>query len=144
MGSATTHAVGRLGRHDLRSFSREEKRPTHQGAHFTGPPNPRVTMATTRWIVALLVVVLAMGPVAEAVGGDRPAEPDEAAVVRGNTEFTFDLYARLRGREGNVFFSSYSLSNALAMTYAGARGPTATQMVRVLHFPLEGDHLHRA
>jgi serpin B len=101
-------------------------------------------MATPRWMGAFLATVLAAGTVAEAVAGGQPADRDEAALVRGNSEFTFDLYARLRGQEGNIFFSSYSISNALAMTYAGARGPTATQMARSLRFPLEGDRLHRA
>jgi len=101
-------------------------------------------MATTRWVAMLVATLLAAGTLAEAAGGGGPAEPDEAALVKGNSEFAFDLYARLRTREGNVFFSSYSISNALAMTYAGARGPTATQMASVLHFPLEGDRLHRA
>ena len=58
--------------------------------------------------------------------------------------FAFDLYARLRARDGNVFFSSYSISNALAMTYAGARGPTATQMAAALRFPMDGDRLHQS
>jgi serine protease inhibitor len=101
-------------------------------------------MGTTRWIVAWLGAVLAAGTVAEAVAGGQPADRDEAALVRGNSEFTFDLYTRLRGRGGNLFFSSYSISNALAMTYAGARGATATQMATALHFPLEADSLHAA
>ena len=72
-------------------------------------------------------------------GGRRQAaEPDETALVKGNSEFAFDLYARLRARDGNVFFSPYSISNALAMTYAGARGPTATQMAAALRFPMDG------
>ena len=65
----------------------------------------------------------------------KAAEPDGAALVKGNSEFALDLYARLRARDGNLFFSSYSISNALAMTYAGARGPTATQMAAALRFP---------
>ena len=44
------------------------------------------------------------------------------SVVAGNTAFAVDLYHQLRTAPGNLFFSPYSLSSALAMTYAGARG----------------------
>lgn len=63
--------------------------------------------------------------------------PAEAAVVEGNTRFALDLYARLRERPGNLFFSPYSLSTALAMTAAGARGETARRMAEVLHLPAD-------
>jgi serpin B len=56
-------------------------------------------------------------------------------IVQGNSEFALELYAKLRSREGNLFFSPYSISTALAMAHAGARGQTESQMVRVLHFP---------
>jgi serine protease inhibitor len=101
-------------------------------------------MVMTTWIAVLLASALsALSAAAETSGGQR-AEPDESAQVRGNSEFAFDLYGRLRARDGNVFFSPYSISSALAMTYAGARGPTATQMATVLRFPFEGDRLHRS
>ena len=68
----------------------------------------------------------------------RPADSlganDTPALVAGNTAFALDLYARLKSAEGNLFFSPYSISTCLAMTYAGARGSTATQMARTLHF----------
>jgi serpin B len=59
------------------------------------------------------------------------------ALVDGNTAFALDLYQQLRTQEGNLCFSPYSISTALAMTYAGARGNTEAQMARVLHFDLE-------
>lgn len=62
----------------------------------------------------------------------------------GNNTFVFDLYAQLSGEEGNLFFSPYSISTALAMTYAGARGETERQMADVLHFALEQESLHPA
>ena len=55
-------------------------------------------------------------------------------LVRGNSAFAFDLYAALASEEGNLFFSPYSISLALAMTYAGARGETERQMAEALHF----------
>jgi len=61
------------------------------------------------------------------------------AVVEGNNKFALALYAKLSGRQGNLFFSPYSISTALAMTYTGARGKTAGQMAKVLRFPTEPD-----
>ena len=49
-----------------------------------------------------------------------PAEMIE--LVRGNSDFAFDLYQALSKEDGNLFYSPYSISLALAMTYAGARG----------------------
>ncbi len=65
-------------------------------------------------------------------------------VVKGNNSFCFDLYQELKGEEGNLFFSPYSISTALAMTYAGARGQTEKQMAQVLHFSLTQELLHPA
>jgi len=75
----------------------------------------------------------------EANGGS-PTE----ALMNGNTAFALDLYGELREEEGNLFFSPYSISTALAMTYAGARGNTEKQMAQVLHFTLPQDQLHPA
>jgi serpin B len=68
---------------------------------------------------------------------------DETEIVRGNTEFALDLYGRLRTEKGNLFLSPYSISSALAMTYAGARGNTAAQMADVLRFRVGDDVLHK-
>src|SRR5262245_18540583 len=38
----------------------------------------------------------------------QPLETEVKAIVSGNTDFALDLYARLRTKEGNVFFSPYS------------------------------------
>ena len=70
-------------------------------------------------------------------------ETDLASVVEGNERFALDLYARLRTEQsGNLFFSPSSISTALAMTYAGARGDTESEMAKVLHFTLPQDKLH--
>lgn len=67
-----------------------------------------------------------------------------ASVVEGNTIFALDLYQQLKIKGSNVFFSPYSISVALAMTYAGAGGSTAAQMAQTLHFDPDQDQLHRA
>jgi serpin B len=64
------------------------------------------------------------------------------STVEGNTAFAVALYQRLKDQPGNVCFSPYSVSTALAMAYAGARGQTETEMAKALHFNLPPDDLH--
>jgi serpin B len=70
------------------------------------------------------------------------ATPEVKSTVDGNTAFALDLYHKLKDRPGNLFFSPYSISASLAMTYAGARGQTETEMAKVLHFNLAQTNLH--
>ncbi len=57
-------------------------------------------------------------------------------VVNANNQFAFDLYSELTKSEtGNIFYSPYSISAALAMTYEGAKGQTADEIKSVFHFP---------
>src|SRR5262245_21035043 len=72
------------------------------------------------------------------------SKDDAARQVAGNTAFALDLYGKLREAPGNLFVSPYSISNALAMTAAGANGETAAQMARALRFELPPDRLHAA
>jgi serpin B len=62
--------------------------------------------------------------------------------VAANNDFAFDLYRSLHLEDGNLFYSPYSISLALAMTYAGARGETEKQMSATLHYVLPKDRLH--
>lgn len=71
-------------------------------------------------------------------------ENDLAALVDGNNAFAFDLYQVLKQTGGNLFYSPYSLSEALAMTYAGARGETEEDIAEALNFTLSQDRLHPA
>ena len=67
---------------------------------------------------------------------------DLAELVDGNSAFAFGLYQALKERDGNLLYSPHSVSVALSMTYAGARGQTASQMADTLHFLLAQDRLH--
>lgn len=73
-----------------------------------------------------------------------PAEDEESltrSLAEGNNNFTLKLYGELRAQEGNLFFSPWSVTSALAMTYAGARGSTAAEMQKTLDFRLEQKQL---
>jgi serpin B len=103
-------------------------------------------------IVLLLPLIACTQPAAGEVlksDKERITSPDvspseQALLVEGNSAFAFELYQALKGKEGNLFYSPYSISLALAMTYAGARSETAEQMAATLHFMLEQDRLHPA
>lgn len=62
-----------------------------------------------------------------------------SSVVNANNRFAFDLYSKYKSNAGNIFFSPYSISTALAMTYEGARGKTAEEIQTVFHFPQDND-----
>ncbi|MCV6639275.1 serpin family protein [Candidatus Albibeggiatoa sp. nov. NOAA] len=64
-------------------------------------------------------------------------------LVNANGHFALDIYAQLRNQQGNLFFSPYSISTALAMSYAGAKSTTAQQMANTLHFS-DIDDVHNA
>jgi serpin B len=70
---------------------------------------------------------------------------DTQAAVDAVNGLSVDLYKKLASQEkGNLFFSPYSISDALAMTYAGARGETAQEMAKTLYFPAEQLSLHKS
>lgn len=96
-------------------------------------------------IISIVLLILFSISLISAGIPARAQEMDEArTVARANTEFAFDLYKNLMAAKGNLFFSPYSISTALAMTYAGAKEETEKQMERTLHFPYEQDRLHPA
>jgi serpin B len=87
---------------------------------------------------------VAQSNLARDMNPDVPAQ-DLRELVQGNSAFAFDLYQALREQEsGNFFYSPFSISIALAMTWAGARGKTEQEMADVLHFTLPQERLHPA
>jgi len=72
------------------------------------------------------------------------AGEDLAALAESNGALAFDIYRQLKAEDGNLFYSPYSISAALAMAYAGAAGMTAQQMAEIMHFDLPPEQLHPA
>ena len=66
----------------------------------------------------------------------------DRSIVQSNNQFAIDLYQELRKTPGNLVFSPYSISTALAMAYAGARSTTAAQIAEVMHFPPDQAQIH--
>jgi len=69
---------------------------------------------------------------------------DLAALVNGNTAFACDLLQQLKDSDGNIFFSPFSISQALAMTWTGTRSDTESQISDTMHFELPQADLHPA
>ncbi|MCK5027185.1 MAG: serpin family protein [Candidatus Pacebacteria bacterium] len=69
------------------------------------------------------------------VNGGGVSLENIGSVVDANNQFALDLYSKYKSEESNVFFSPYSISTALAMTYEGAKGQTAEEMRCVFYFP---------
>ncbi len=93
-----------------------------------------------RFNIFLIIFLLITG---QAFAGETNAIPK---LVEGNNDFAFDMYKEiyLSDKDKNIFFSPLSISTALGMTYAGAKGNTEIQMADVLHFQLPQDELHAA
>ncbi len=99
------------------------------------------TKYSTIGIIALVVLVIFISgcvkqPATPKVD-DTGATPEGIKnVVDANNQFSLELYSNIKDKEeGNIFFSPYSISTALAMTYEGARGQTADEIQSVFHFP---------
>ena len=56
-------------------------------------------------------------------------------VIEANNRFAINLYSQYKSEEGNIFFSPFSISTAMAMVYEGAEGKTAKEIKSVFGFP---------
>jgi serpin B len=112
-------------------------------------------MAAFRSCVAVFsLLFLTVAACADSVRTDDPLDPlttrelpaelvaGADSLVEANTRFALDLYAELRGAGGNLFLSPFSISTALAMTYAGAAGITEREMRDVLHLGQGPERTH--
>jgi serpin B len=86
----------------------------------------------------LLVPLLAAAPLSQPTMS--PAE-----IASGGNAFAIDLYHQLRKKkDGNIFFSPFSISTAFAMAYAGAEGKTEEQIAKVMRFDENTPDFHFA
>jgi serine protease inhibitor len=120
-----------------------ESQPHSPEKHNTNPDNPmKQSTNLTRLLVLAGTAILANDQGSLAAGpheavvaqaGDAP----QKILMEANSSFAFDLYAQLAKENPgqNLFFSPYSMSNALLMVAEGARGQTAREMGTVLGFP---------
>jgi len=64
-------------------------------------------------------------------------------IAESNNSFAFDLYRQIAVKEKeNIFISPFSISTALAMTYAGSNGSTMEAMAKTLHFESNTESFH--
>lgn len=90
--------------------------------------------------IYLLMILCLPGAALRAQGPARLETGAKAAVhpmISAGNAFAFDLYKRLSKDAGNVFFSPYSITVALAMAHEGARGATAREMEKALRLPAD-------
>ncbi len=101
-------------------------------------------MAFNVTTVIMLIAIAVSGP--SLAAQQKAAATEYSAVVNGNNEFAISLFHSISSDHGsdgkNIFVSPFSVSSALAMTYAGARGNTQKQMANVLHFNAAGQDLN--
>ena len=108
-------------------------------------------LAIAAAMAALLIGCSVPKATAQVLKSDKPRDTSPkisadttSALVDGNTAFALGLYKLVRTTEGNLFFSPYSISDAMAMTWAGARGQTETDIATAMHFTLPQSQLHPA
>jgi serpin B len=102
---------------------------------------PAANRFTDTWILLKTLAAGALGCGVQALSVHQPIRKE--TVVNVNSAFALELYGQVCNREGNLFLSPYSISTVLAMTYAGASGPTAEQMAKTLHLS-DQQQLHAA
>jgi len=96
------------------------------------PPDPTMPDPTTHT------------PPIPADPGPAPTPTQASSFADSINAFGLDLWGQVRSRPGNLVVSPASISLALAMTWGGARGETATQMGSVMHFGSDADALQAA
>ena len=106
-----------------------------------GPPDPTPTTGPTAGARDALPPP---GPGAARHLSPQVSANEVAALARSTGDFAFDLLRSVAEVDSNLFYSPYSLSQALAMAYAGAAGETEREMADALRLDLPRESLHRA
>jgi serpin B len=132
------------------SISGVREDPTENSLVVVGIPMKKLTSSLLPLCGAITLV--AQSPL---VLADRAAAPKSAsevnpdaikptaspALIAGNTEFAFAIQRQLLKKGENSFIAPFSISQALAMTSAGAKGKTLEEMQKAMMFPNENIHV---
>ncbi|MGB3346084.1 MAG: serpin family protein [Candidatus Humimicrobiia bacterium] len=98
-------------------------------------------------LISFFLFLMILSGCANASGASSTTKADDSKstpegvnkTINSNNQFAFDLYLKLKDvpeyNESNIFFSPYSISVALGMTYEGAKGETAEEIQSVFYFP---------
>ncbi|MBN1274935.1 serpin family protein [Candidatus Woesearchaeota archaeon] len=95
------------------------------------------------------LLLMGVGLLVLGCGSFEPADDslttqaDIDAVVAANNAFAIDFYQAMKAKGENLFFSPYSISTALAVTYEGAKGQTEEELQAVFHYPESKEQLRR-
>ncbi len=98
-------------------------------------PNPR-PWPGRKGATALVLVAALAGPC-----GAAAAETPARDAAHAGAALGVDLYRSFAAQDGNLFFSPYSISEALAFLSAGADGNTRHEMLGVLHWTQPADRM---
>ena len=77
------------------------------------------------------------------ISNPKVSNEELKALAEAQNRFAVDLYKQLSTESGNLFFSPYSLYSALTMSFAGAKGATAGEMITTLHLPYTSEKVHQ-
>jgi serpin B len=105
----------------------------------------RITCAFVTCVLFLQCCTCSVGSSSQSLNDSGATPEGKASLINANNQFALEFYSHLKNQESekNVFFSPYSISTALAMTYEGAKGETAEEMQSVFHFS-ENDKVRRS
>lgn len=115
--------------------------PTDQA---TGTPSPSPATATASPVAVVGQITESRSQIAR--NPSTAATPAQLTqMVAGDRALAFDLYRYFVGTEdGNLFISPYSISTAMSMVLAGARGGTADELAAALGVGQLGPDWHLA
>lgn len=96
-------------------------------------------------LLVLVIVMYLTGNAMELFTGQEPQIVNiNYKASDSNNEFMMKMYKELTSdkKNNNIFFSPFSISSALAMTFAGSDGNTEVQMANALEFSSNTDIFH--
>lgn len=99
-------------------------------------------MHPLKWILPLALITISLHAQEDELEPLPPTPAQAAALLKenigfqvaGNNAFGLELYQRLKGEPGNLFFSPYNITAAIVMAYAGAEGITKQEMQSVMRY----------